>query len=303
MKTLQTISTKQYPVSPENAPFWRPTPDPAKASELRINDTQEVLNFLAIRPVHTVVMTSFIIDNGIESDLNRGKFYGYRNAEGHLEGVALIGHTTLVEARNDEALRALAVVARKSETRLHLIMSCGTDAERFWQYLSGGATRPRLTCTEALFETAFPFLVPQSDWKIEHAEMSDLMPVADAQAEVAFTESGVDPMITDRDGFLQRVARRIERKRVFVVRENGKIVFKADVIAETDSVIYLEGVYTAPDRRGQGFGSECLSSLLLELFGRAEHVCLLSNVDFKAAHKCFENAGLRNTGQCTTVFV
>ncbi len=37
-------------------------------------ERQEVLAFLKVRPVHTVVMTSFIRDNGLESENNRGKF-------------------------------------------------------------------------------------------------------------------------------------------------------------------------------------------------------------------------------------
>ena len=83
-----------------------PVPDLSRVSELRDQDQNEVLAFLATRPVHTVVMTSFINDNGIESDLNRGKFFGYRNAKGKLEGVALIGHTTLLETRSEDALKA-----------------------------------------------------------------------------------------------------------------------------------------------------------------------------------------------------
>ena len=64
-------------------------------------DRTEVLAFLRIRPVHTVVMASFINDNGLESDLNRGAFFAYRDEAGKLEGVALLGHTTLIEARSD----------------------------------------------------------------------------------------------------------------------------------------------------------------------------------------------------------
>src|SRR2546423_1791940 len=81
-----------------------PAPDARRIVRLRNDDTAEVLAFLKVRPVHTVVMTSFIHDNGIESDLNRGKFYGYRSMTGELEGIALIGHTTLVEARSDGSL-------------------------------------------------------------------------------------------------------------------------------------------------------------------------------------------------------
>src|SRR5687768_11052913 len=93
----------------------RPTnaPNVDGLQALTEEDTVEVLRFLSLRPVHTVVMASLINDNGIESHLNRGGFFGYRDGRGNLEGVALIGHTTLVEARSDEALKALAFRARK----------------------------------------------------------------------------------------------------------------------------------------------------------------------------------------------
>ena len=99
------MQTQKLAITPEvreddAASFWMPSPDLSRVSELLLGDTQEVLDFLSIRPVHTVVMTSFINDNGIASELNRGKFYGYRNADGEIEGVALIGHSTLVEARS-----------------------------------------------------------------------------------------------------------------------------------------------------------------------------------------------------------
>jgi len=271
--------------------------------ELAEENTVEVQNFLAVRPVHTVVMSSFITDNGIVSELNRGKFYSYRNAAGILEGVALIGHSTLVEARSDEALKALAFTARKAETPIHLIMSSGNDADKFWSYLDGSMSAPRLTCTEALFELSFPFAVQKSDWKIESATMDHLMEVAEAQAEVAFIESGVDPMISDREGFLKRVVRRIEQGRVFVALDGDKMVFKADIIAETENVIYLEGIYVSPEYRGREAGSTCLASLSLELLSRAEHICLLSNVNFEYAHRSFKKAGFSNTDQCTTLFV
>ncbi|MEP6788638.1 MAG: GNAT family N-acetyltransferase, partial [Acidobacteriota bacterium] len=168
--------------------------------------------------------------------------------------------------------------------------------------LSGGLSKPRLACTEALFEISFPLAVQQCEWQIENAAMNHLMQVAEAQAEVAFIESGVDPMVKDREGFLQRVARRIEQKRVFVVMDGDKLFFKADIIAETDDVIYLEGVYVAPDYRCRGVGPKCLSSLSLDLLSRVEHICLLSNIEFEEAHKAFQKAGFRIADQCTTLF-
>src|SRR5215210_1646520 len=72
----------------------------------------EILDFLAERPLHTVYLAGFVLDNGVVSPLNRGSFYGYRNSKGQLEGVALIGHATLFEIRSDEALSAFAGIAQ-----------------------------------------------------------------------------------------------------------------------------------------------------------------------------------------------
>jgi uncharacterized protein len=285
------------------SPSLAVAPDLSKVDELVNENTAETLSFLSARPVHTVVMTSLIRDNGIESPLNRGRFFGYRNLAGQLEGVALIGHSTLVEARTNEALKALAFTARVSETPIHLIMSSGTTAHSFWNYLSGFMKEPRLTCTELLFEVAFPFPVQKFDHELRPARTEELLQIAEAQAEVAEIESGVNPMLKDRDGFLKRVLRRIDQGRVFVVFEGDELVFKADIIAETDTVAYLEGVYVGRPFRGLGIGSKCLSALCLRLLGRVQNVCLLSNIEFDQAHRSFMKAGMRNTDACTTLFV
>lgn len=284
-------------------PNFTMAPDMSRVCELKNEHHQEVIAFLAIRPVHTVVMTSFINDNGMENTLNRGKFYGHRNSRNQLDGVALIGHTTLVEARTEDALKALAFAARSSETPIHLIMSDGTAAETFWKYYGDGLNEPRLKCTEMLFEIGFPFPVPARGRTVRAAKADELMPIAEAQAEIAVMECGVDPMKKDREGFRKRVARRIEQGRVFVVFEGGKLVFKADIIAETADVAYLEGIYVAPDHRGQSIGSNCLAQLSLDLLNRFENICLLSNVDFTNAHKSYFKAGFKHSGQCTTLFV
>lgn len=300
MRTNQALITERLHVP---GPVLIAVPDLNRVHELTHANETETLAFLGLRPVHTVVMTSFIRDNGIESSLNRGKFFGYRNAQGQLEGVALIGHTTLVEAQNHEALKALAFTARSSTTPIHLIMSGGDAATSFWTYLHGGSKVPSMTCTELLFETAFPFSVQPCEYDLRPARPEELEAVAIAQAEVAEIECGINPMLRDRDGFLQRVMRRIEQGRIFVVFEDDSLVFKADIIAETDSVAYLEGVYVGADHRGKGIGSKCLSRLCVQLLSRVQNICLLSNVEFKGAHKTFLKAGMRETDACTTLFV
>jgi predicted GNAT family acetyltransferase len=146
-------------------------------------------------------------------------------------------------------------------------------------------------------------MVRKSGRQVRLAIAEDLIQVAEAQAVIAFMECGVDPMTKDRDGFLKRVMRRIEQGRVFVAFEDGRLVFKADVIADTSVTAYLEGVYVAPEHRGKGIGSDCLAEVTLRLLDRVENVCLLSNVEFADAHKTYFQAGFRPSDECTTLFV
>jgi len=296
------INKQSVPVR-DTAASWSAVPiSDSKIVKLTSDDITEVREFLNVRPVHTVVMASFIRDNGIESELNRGTFYGYRDLDGELEGVALIGHSTLIESRSEAAMLAFAQQARSDRAHINLVMSEHDDALKFWQYYAG-TSKPRLTCTELLFETAFPMLVRECEWDVRPANIEELEQIADAHAEVAFIETGKDPSVTDREGFLKRVARRIEMGRTFVVFERGKLLFKADIIAEADGIAYLEGIYVASELRGQGIGSKCLSKLNLVLLERFDRICMLSNEKFKNAHRSFTKAGYRVTGRCTTLFV
>src|SRR5438309_10585309 len=106
--TVQNLNKQSVSVR-DNSHFWSaPLKDKGIIVALTEAEITEVKSFLNIRPVHTVVMASFIHDNGIVSELNRGTFYAYRNCDGRLEGVALIGHSTLIEARTDQAMFAFA---------------------------------------------------------------------------------------------------------------------------------------------------------------------------------------------------
>ncbi len=300
---MQTAQVKAADTSASRNELLRVAPKMNTTVRLSAANEREVLAFLTIRPVHTVVMTSFIQDNGMENADNRGLFYGYRNAEGTLEGVALIGHTTLIEARSEKSLMAFAHVARQSATPIHIMMSDGKTIETFWNLYREDNRAPRLVCTELLFELSFPFPIQNCEWNVRLANADELEQIAVAHDEVAFIESGSSPMLKDREGFLKRCLKRIEQKRTFVVFDDGKLVFKADIVAETSEVMYLEGIYVAPEYRGKDIGSSCLSNLSQQLMRRVDNVCLLSNVEFKGAHRSFVKAGFKNTDCCQTIFV
>ena len=261
----------------------------------------EVLAFLAVRPLHTVIMASLIRDNGLVSSLNRGTFHACRDAAGQLVGVALIGHVTMLETNSDEALHLFAELAQQHQ-RAHVIIGEQDKLSRVWDSYGRAGQAPRLMCRELLMEQRWPVEVLESVG-LRCATLDDLDLIAPVHAQLAFEECGVNPMERDPIGFRQRVARRIELGRVFVWIEHGKLMFKADVQSETPEQIYLEGIYTHPDERGKGYGSRCLSQLSRMLLANAQSLCVLVNEKSPKAQRFYRKAGYKMRGYCDTIYL
>jgi hypothetical protein len=266
-------------------------------------EREEVLAFLAERPVHTVCMAGLIRDNGVESEHNRGIFYGCRNASGRLEGVALVGHATLLDARTRRAYREFALAAQCS-TRTHMIMGESDAVEEFWNHYADAGQRMRRACRELLFELTRPVEEAREVEALRLATAADLNLVAPVHAGLAEAESGVNPLDVDPEGFRARCLRRIEQGRVWlVVSEDGRLLFKADVQAETPEVIYLEGIYVHPAERGAGAGRRCLKRLSRELLLCTRRVCLLANEENERAHSFYRICGFKLRGVYDTLFL
>ena len=273
-----------------------------RVAQLAPESEAEVLSFLNERPLHTVAMASLIRDNGLVSSLNRGAFYGCRDVNGHLEGVALIGHATLLETVSSRALRALAELARDCPNT-HLIMGEQDRINELWSYYSKAGQQMRLTCTESLLEFRYPVAVQRTSSRLRLAKEDELDFVLPVQAQMAFEESGIDPRDVDPDGFRKRCLRRIQQGRTWVVFENNELTFKAEVMSETAEVVYIEGVWLREDKRSQGYGASCMSELSRNLLTRAKSVCLLVNHNKPNAQSFYRRCGYQFRATYLTIFL
>ncbi|HJZ82669.1 MAG TPA: GNAT family N-acetyltransferase [Pyrinomonadaceae bacterium] len=270
-------------------------------SELCRDEETEVIEFLSARPIHTVFMTGLIRDNGMLSPRNRGSFYGSRNNRGQLDGVALIGHATLVEARTENSLKAFACVARNCRNA-HLIRGEQSAVKTFWQYYAGAGREPRQICRELMFEMK---KAPAADHvaDLRPATVNELEKVVAVNSAMAFEEAGINPLQRDPNGFRNRTARRIEKQRVWVVFEDNRLIFKADVVSETPQVSYLEGIYVHPEERGQGHGSRCLRKLCSQLLNRSQSLSVTVNYQNKRATAFYEKAGFEHHSDYETIYL
>ena len=262
----------------------------------------EVLEFLAQRPIHTVTMMSLIHDNGLESSLNRGSFYGCRDLNGRLEGVALVGHATLMETISDRALAALAQAAQQC-SNTHMIMGEKERVADFWNHYAAAGRQQRHACREWLFELSWPIEARERVEGLRPATPVELELVMPVQAELAFAESGLNPLQVDPQGFRKRCLRRIEQGRTWVVVERGELIFKADVISRTPAVNYLEGIWICEERRANGTGLRFMSELMRRLLEDTKSICLLVNERNQRAQNFYRKCGFHFRATYETVFL
>ncbi len=269
-----------------------------------LNDASkpEVLAFLEERPAQTAMLSGLIHDNGLRSDFNRGDFYGCRNEYGELEGVALIGHATLFEARTERALYSLANRAQNC-TGTHMLMGEQDGVQMFWEFYAGRQARMRKSCREHLLELRSPVELTEEIRGLRLATPEYLDAILPIHAQMAFAESGVNPLETDPEGFRRRYLRRIQKQRTWVRIDSGRVAFKAEIVSQTPHVAYLEGVWVNPDNRSQGQGTDCLLQLSKHLLSRSASVCLFVNEDNTSALRFYERMGFKDKESFDTIFL
>ncbi len=276
-------------------------PEACSVEELCQEEETEVLDFLAERPMHTVFMTSLIRDNGLVSPHNRGSFYAGRDSQGRLVGVALLGHATLIETRTESSIAVFARLARNCQNAF-LIRGERDTVNNFWKHYARPGQEPRLICIERLLELRRP-LSGYEAVDLRTATITDLDKVLSVNASMAGDEGGISTLQIDPGGFRQRTARRIDQGRIWLWIQEGRLIFKADVVGETPQVTYLEGVHVHAEERRRGFGLRCLSQLSSILLTRSQSICLTVNERNHQAAAFYEKAGYQSHSDYETIYL
>jgi hypothetical protein len=184
-----------------------------------------------------------------------------------------------------------------------MIIGEQAQTNHFWDYYAEDGQEMRLFCREMLYELRYPVEAHSPVTGLRPATLAELEPLMTVHAEMAFEESGVNPLEVDPEGFRRRCARRIEQGRTWAYIKDGRLVFKADVISETPEITYLEGIYVSPEDRGQGYGVRCLTQLSRHLLAHAKAICVLVNERNRAAQALYRKARYKPDGIYDTVYL
>ena len=227
----------------------------------------------------------------------QGRFLGAFHGD-RLDGVLFLGHGGLVVLAADEphVRRLFAEEAWKDRTRVRLVVGEWDQVTDVWGHLSAGGLRADRDWREVFMTVDLATLSPEREPDLRVAAREDLADLIDVSARAYREETGEDPLATMGEGYVRHVTRNIEEGKTFLVRQEGRIVFKAEISARCPVGAQIVGVFTEPFARGRGLarrGTGELARRMMEAPAPAgvPAVCLFVREDNAPARRAYERAG------------
>jgi predicted GNAT family acetyltransferase len=277
----------------------------------------EVMTFLSRDIVRNMFMLSWADNYGIAAPGQPDLFhFGGVHQGRRLTAVSLVitGRLILIESDDAGATERLADWYRRSHFQFEHIVSARDVVTPFWERY-GDADRFATARLDRLQEL---YVVERRAWlgllptRADHvptalqlATVEDIDSVFLASARMHEEETLEDPLQRDPGHFRRHVLHRIETDRTWVwFNEHRRLMFKADVSAQSRYGAQVSGVYTPPLMRGQGIGTRAMVDMCDALFKRGfPRIVLYVNDDNVAARRVYEKVGFAFHCPYETVFV
>lgn len=278
--------------------------DTPRMERLEPPDAAEVLAFLSADPVLNVYLTALVLRDVLARP--RDDFWAVRRS-GRITALLYIGGLSGAVLPAGSDLEAFALLSEALGTRL-------TTLPKRWQIIgprdpvrvlarTPGAPPPRLE-RDQLYLALSPADLPPGPAvpELRNARREDYALVYESGAALRAEELLEDPREADPVAYARRVEEDCRDGHTWLVRDARGLAFRASVSALTVDAAQVSGVYTPPERRGQGLATRGLGELCRRLFARSAQVCLFVN-DFNAsALAVYERLGFRTRSAWASVF-
>jgi ribosomal protein S18 acetylase RimI-like enzyme len=133
------------------------------------------------------------------------------------------------------------------------------------------------------------------DSGVRAATLDDLDLLVPSAAEAYREEVGIDAYARDPALFEWRTRVQVEQGRSWLWREEGRILFKAEASAWTETAVQLQQVWVDPELRGRGYATRALADLCRLLLASTPTVCLFVRPENAPAIALYERIGMRET--------
>jgi uncharacterized protein len=276
-----------------------------QARVLDADDEGAVRDLLAIDPVGTCMLAGRVETHGTAAATLGAPLWGLHTGR-RLDAVCLAGANLIPFARpgsEREAAGAFAERARRAGRRCSTIVGPAASVLPLWELLapSWGPAR-EVRCRQPLLAIEGPPAVPVEPRvrPVRVDELDTLLPAAVAM----FTEEvGVSPTRVDGGAaYRARVAELVRAGQSLAWIEDGRVLFKADVGAVSRAACQLQGVWVAPQFRGQGIGQRATAAVVEYARTAIAPVVSLYVNDYNlAARAAYDRVGFRQVGTYSSV--
>ncbi|WP_327698031.1 MULTISPECIES: GNAT family N-acetyltransferase [unclassified Streptomyces] len=269
-------------------------------------DLDAALAVLGREPVANAFVTSRVQVAGLDPWRLGGEMWGWYE-DGMLTSLCYAGANLVPICATPRAVRAFADRARRAGRRCSSIVGPAEATTQLWRLLEpnwGPAREVRrhqpLMVTDRLPD---PALVTPDPYvrRILKDEMETIMPACVAM----FTEEvGISPLAGDGGLLYQaRVAELVGSGRSFArLDKHGKVAFKAEIGAATSQACQIQGVWVAPEYRGQGLAAPGMAAVLRYALADVAPVVSLYVNDFNTpARRTYLRVGFQEVGAFMSV--
>jgi len=276
-----------------------------QARVLDADDEAAVRDLLGIDPVGTCMLAGRVETHGTAAATLGAPLWGLHTGR-RLDAVCLAGANLIPFARpgsEREAAGAFAERARRAGRRCSTIVGPAASVLPLWELLapSWGPAR-EVRGRQPLLAIEGPPAVPVEPRvrPVRVDELDTLLPAAVAM----FTEEvGVSPTRVDGGAaYRARVAELVRAGQSLAWIEDGRVLFKADVGAVSRAACQLQGVWVAPQFRGQGIGQRATAAVVEYARTAIAPVVSLYVNDYNlAARAAYDRVGFRQVGTYSSV--
>lgn len=269
-------------------------------------DTQALQELIATNPVTNAYLQS-ILNTGRRAGpiggFGRGIFLGIFDPvkPNRLVAACWVGANIVpVTTQHDhgeyfgQALIAL-------DERYGSIFGHQTAVDGIWEVLRYGPQPARdIRKNQPFMTITKPSTIP-ADPNVRLAYITDYDAVLPASVAMFTEELGYSPLADGSSGYRLRVRELIARYHTLIETGPTGIRFKADFGIVTDDTIQIQGVWIAPDSRGQGRAAPAMAAVVNHALRRVPVVSLYVNDFNTAAIKTYQRVGFDTVDHFATV--